>query len=94
MNRPFATLLLLLAAAPLAQATDAPTPRFRLVEAQLRSEPVSADGRFRVGPLRVIDSVPGSATTSRFTIKSATPSKALCNPVPPPAIFGNGFEDP
>lgn len=93
MNRLLIILLLCLGA-PLALASEPTTPRFRLTEAQLRVEPVSADGRFRVGALRVTATVPGSAATPRFTIKGSTPSKALCNPVPPPTIFGNGFEDP
>jgi hypothetical protein len=94
MTRPLTLLLLLVAGAPLARAADPTPPRFRLTEARLRVEPVSADGRFRVEALRLAGTLPGSSATSRFTLKNATPSKALCNPAPAAAIFGNGFESP
>lgn len=93
MNRLIATLLLL-AAAPLALADADDTPRFRLAEAQLRAEPLSADGRFRIGALRMVDRQPDAGVPPRFAIKATTPSKALCSPVPPPRIFGDGFENP
>lgn len=85
---------LLLSSAPLALAGDEPAPRFQLNAAKLSVKTQSADGRFRVDALRVAERQPDSDPSGRFTLRGTTPSKALCNPVPPPRIFGDGFENP